>query len=68
MGKTDAKYFAPTINFSKQELKHIIQSVTDKKEVENVWELNAREYELFNDKIKEYTKLIMNNYAKNFNR
>ena len=68
LGKKDAKYFAPTINFSQQELKHIIQSVTDKKEVENVWELNAREYELFNDKIKEYAKLIMNNYAKNFNR
>ena len=68
LGKKDAKYFAPTINFSQQELRHIIQSVTDKKEVENVWKLNAREYELFNNKIKEYTKLIMNNYAKNFNR
>ncbi|WP_405606226.1 DUF5712 family protein [Polaribacter sp. Asnod1-A03] len=68
LGKKDAKYFAPTINFSKEELKHIIQSVTDKKEVKNVWELNARSYELFNDKIKEYTKLIMTNYAKNFNR
>jgi hypothetical protein len=68
LGKTDAKYFAPTINFSKQELKHIIQLVTDKKEVKNVWELNIKEYELFNNKIKEYTKLIMTNYAKNFNR
>ena len=68
LGKKDAKYFAPTINFSQQELKHIIQSVTDKKEVKNVWELNIKEYELFNNKIKEYTKLIMTNYAKNFNR
>ncbi|WP_158837799.1 DUF5712 family protein [Polaribacter sp. L3A8] len=68
LGKTDAKYFAPTISFSQQELKHIIQSVTDKKEVKNVWELNINEYELFNDKIKGYTKLIMTNYAKNFNR
>jgi hypothetical protein len=68
LGKKDAKYFAPTISFSQQELKHIIQSVTDKKEVKNVWELNIKEYELFNNKIKEYTKLIMTNYAKNFNR
>ncbi len=68
LGKTDAKYFAPTINFSPQELKHIIQSVTDKKEVKNVWELNIKEYKLFNDKIKEYAKLIMTNYAQNFNR
>ena len=68
LGKKDAKYFAPTISFSQNELKHIIQSVTDKKEVKNVWELNIKEYELFNKKIKEYTKLIMTNYAKNFNR
>lgn len=68
LGKKDAKYFAPTISFSQQELKHIIQSITDKKEVKNVWQLNIKEYELFNNKIKEYTKLIMTNYAKNFNR
>ena len=68
LGKKDAKYFAPTISFSQQELKQVIQSVTDKKEVKNVWELNNKEYELFNNKIKEYTKLIMTNYAKNFNR
>ncbi|PQJ72778.1 DUF5712 family protein [Polaribacter butkevichii] len=68
LGKKDAKYFAPTINFSKEELKHIIQSVTDKKDAKNVWELNIQEYELYNNKIKEYTKLIMTNYAKNFNR
>ncbi|WP_341221994.1 DUF5712 family protein [Polaribacter atrinae] len=68
LGKKDAKYFAPTISFSQQELKHIIQSVTDKKDAKNVWELNIQEYELYNNKIKEYTKLIMTNYAKNFNR
>ncbi|WP_282073967.1 DUF5712 family protein [Polaribacter atrinae] len=68
LGKTDAKYFAPTINFSQQELKHIIQSVDEKKEFTSVWELNNNEYDLFIDKIKEYTKLIMTNYAKNFNR
>jgi len=68
LGKKDAKYFAPTINFSQQELKHILQLITDKKEVKDVWELNEKEYALFNDKIQEYTKLIMTNYAKNFNR
>ncbi|MDW5288862.1 DUF5712 family protein [Formosa sp. PL04] len=68
LGKTDAKYFAPTINFSKQELNHILSKITTKKDVKNVWELNQKEYTLFNDKIKEYTKDIMTNYAKNFNR
>mgnify|MGYP000034909133 CR=1 FL=1 len=68
LGKKDAKYFAPTINFSSEELKHILSKITNKKEIENVWELNEKEYTLFNDKIKEYTKEIMTNYAKNFNR
>lgn len=68
LGKKDAKYFAPTINFSPQELKHILSKITTKKEVKNVWDLNEKEYTLFNDKIKEYTKNVMTNYAKNFNR
>lgn len=67
LGKTDAKYFAPTINFSAQELKFILLKIT-KKDIDNVWDLNQKEYKLFNDKIKEYTKEIMTNYAKNFNR
>ena len=68
LGKKDAKYFAPTINFSLQELKHILLKITNKKEVENVWELNDTEYALFNEQIEQYTRLIMTNYAKNFNR
>ena len=68
LGKTDAKYFAPTINFSPQELKHMLQIVSNRKEVKDIWELNNKEYVHFCDKIKEYTKVIMNNYAKNFNR
>ena len=68
LSKTDAKYFAPTISFSEQELNHILQKITDKIEVKSVWQLNQKEYALFNDKIQEYSKLIMTNYAKNFNR
>lgn len=68
LGKKDAKYFAPTINFSQQELIHILQVITGKKKIKDVWELNLKEYVLFNEKIQEYTKLIMTNYAKNFNR
>lgn len=68
LGKKDAKYFAPTINFSAHELNHILSKVTTKKDIKNVWDLNEREYTLFNNKIKEYTKDIMTNYAKNFNR
>lgn len=68
LGKTDAKYFAPTINFSPQELKHMLQIVSNRKEVKDIWELNNKEYVHFCDKIKEYTKVIMTNYAKNFNR
>ncbi|MBP1838637.1 DUF5712 family protein [Formosa algae] len=68
LGKKDAKYFAPTLNFSQQELKHILSRITDKKEIKNIWDLNQEEYKFFNSKIKAYARIVMTNYAKNFNR
>lgn len=68
LGKKDVKYFAPTISFSQQELNHIIKSIVGDKEVKDVWELNQSEYQRFNLMIQNYIRLIMNNYAKNFNR
>ena len=68
LSKKDAKYFAPTISFSKQELNHIIKSVTNNKEINDIWKLNQNEYEQFNSLIMEYTRNVMSNYAENFNR
>lgn len=67
LSKTDAKYFAPTINFSQQELNHILTLVT-KKPINNIWQLNKQEYQRYNLLIKNYIRLVMSNYALNFNR
>ncbi|MGJ8739279.1 DUF5712 family protein [Zobellia laminariae] len=68
LGKSDAKYFAPTINFSHAEQKHIIHLATGKDDIDNVLKLNAKEFKRYNSLLKGYTRLVMNNYAKNFNR
>lgn len=68
LSKRDAKYFAPTINFSQQELKHLLKTVTQKENIKSVWELNQNEYQQFNFLLQEFIRKVMNNYAKNFNR
>lgn len=68
LSKTDAKYFAPTINFSQQELKHILRSVTQKNDIEDIWELTPDQHQQFNYLLQEFIRLVMTNYAKNFNR
>lgn len=67
LSKTDAKYFAPTINFSEQELIHILTNITDKT-ITDVWHLTQEEYQRFNLLLQEYIRLVMSNYAANFNR
>jgi len=68
LGKTDAKYYAPTISFSLNELNHIISLATDKKRISNVWQLNSIELRRYNEHLKDYIKKVMDNYAENFNR
>jgi len=68
LGKTDAKYFAPTISFSQAELKHVISLATEKKKIDNVWQLSNSEYAKYNHLLKNYIREIMDNYAENFNR
>ena len=68
LGANDAKYFAPTISFSENELNHIAFLATGKKEVTSILELNSSELEKFNDLIREYGRKAMDNYALNFNR
>ena len=41
LGANDAKYFAPTISFSENELSHIAFLATGKKEVTSILELNS---------------------------
>jgi Family of unknown function (DUF5712) len=68
LGKADAKYFAPTISFSQTELAHIAFKATKKNDIDNVWEMNLDELNNYNTSIREYIRMIMDNYAKNFNR
>ncbi len=68
LGANDAKYFAPTISFSENELSHIAFLATGKREVTSVLELNSSELEQFNNLIREYGRKAMDNYALNFNR
>lgn len=68
LGANDAKYFAPTISFSENELSHIAFLATGKREVISVLELNSSELEQFNNLIREYGRKVMDNYALNFNR
>lgn len=68
LGANDAKYFAPTISFSENELSHIAFLATGKREITSVLELNSSELEQFNNLIREYGRKAMDNYALNFNR
>ncbi|SHG41341.1 hypothetical protein SAMN05444396_11183 [Flavobacterium segetis] len=68
LGANDAKYFAPTISFSENELDHIAYLATGQEDVSNVWELNVDQLNEFNRLIREYARKIMDNYALNFNR
>lgn len=68
LAANDAKYFAPTISFSENELSHIAFLASGKREVTSVFDLNLSEFEQFNDLIREYGRKVMDNYALNFNR
>ncbi|GGW43931.1 DUF5712 family protein [Arenibacter certesii] len=68
LGKNDAKFFAPTINFSKGELKFLASKATDGRSIENTWQMNPKEFERFNQYLKEYSRKVMDNYAQNFMR
>ena len=68
LGANDAKYFAPTISFSENELEHIAFLATGKRNIESVWDLSLKEIDEYNRLIREYGRKVMDNYALNFNR
>lgn len=66
--KSDAKFFAPTLSFSENELKHLAQKATGRDDVKSVWEMKPNEMKKYNEMIRDYARRAMDNYAKNFNR
>ena len=67
LGKEDAKFFAPTISFSEKEQQHIAKIVSGRN-IENIKDLNVKEFKAYNKAIQDYARKAMDNYAKNFNR
>ncbi len=67
LAKKQDKYFTLTLNFSQNEQEHLTSTLA-KRPIENVEELNDKEYENYNEVIKLFTKQAMRNYAANFKK
>ncbi len=63
----DAKFYMLSINPSEKELQHLAK-MASRKEISHISQLNGKELEKFNDLLKDYTRTVMDEYAKNFNR
>lgn len=63
----DAKFYMLSVNPSEKELQHIAKLASGK-EIIHLSQLNAKEREKYNDLLKDYTRAVMEEYAKNFNR
>lgn len=68
LSKQDAKFFAPTINFSEKELKHLAHKARVRDNIKSINDMNSKEFKAYNKLIQDYSRKVMDNYAKNFNR
>jgi len=67
LGKNDNKFFMLSVNPSKSELNHLVKIATGKK-VFSLDELTKEEVLKVNKSLQDYTRNVMDIYAKNFNR
>ncbi len=67
LAKKQDKYFTLSLNFSQSEQEHLASTFA-KRPIENVEELNVKEYEHYNEVIKLFTRQAMRNYAANFKK
>ncbi len=67
LGKNDAKFYSVVIAPSEKEQRHLLKIVTGK-ETTSISNLNKNELSKYEDSLKDYTKQVMNEYAKHFNR
>lgn len=65
--KKDSKFFMLTLNFSSKEQEHMASKIAGRK-ITDVDQLNERERQVYEQKMKMYTQKVMDEYAKNFNR
>ena len=67
LGKNDAKFYSLLIAPSEKEQLYILNSITNKS-INSITVLDKNELTKYEDALKNYTKNIMNEYAKHFNR
>ena len=67
LGKEEIKFYMITVNPSKEELKHICKSVSGR-DIKNISQLTSIEFKRYKEAIKDYTRVVMDQYANNFNR
>jgi hypothetical protein len=67
LGKDETKFYMISFNPSKDELRHICKSVSGR-DIKNISQLTAIELKRYEEALKDYTRKVMDDYAKNFNR
>src|SRR5665648_349036 len=67
LGKDETKFYMISVNPSKEELKHIGRKVSGR-DIKNISQLTTIELNRYKEVLKDYTRIVMDQYAKNFNR
>lgn len=67
LGKDETNFYMISVNPSKDELKHIGRKVSGR-DIKNISQLTAIELKGYAEALKDYTRKVMDDYAKNFNR
>ena len=67
LGKDETKFYMISVNPSKDELRHISRSVSGR-DIKNISQLTAIELKRYEEALKNYSRIVMDQYAKNFNR
>jgi hypothetical protein len=66
--KKDSKHFMLTINPSKKEIEHLLKDIIQQRKIENISDLSKIELNAYHEKLRDYTKEVMNLYAEQFDR
>jgi hypothetical protein len=67
LGKDETKFYMISVNPSKEELRHISKSVSGR-DIKNISQLTTIELKRYEEALKDYTRKVMNDYAKNFSK
>ena len=67
LGKEETKFYMISVNPSKDELRHIGRKVSGR-DIKDISQLTTIELKRYEEALKDYTRRVMDEYAKNFNR